>query len=343
MNCKQLNTIALEEVLRALGHLPTKQTEKEAWYLNPFAVESQASFKVDRPMNLWYLFSEGAGGTTTDFMQKYLNTSVKGVLEWASQQNFSSFHQQINSSIRKVSPEYRIEKVIALTNPKLINYLRDRGLSSKVDRYVKEIWYTNKDKHYYTIGFQNRSGGWELRNPYHKGSLLNKDISILQISPAIKNAENLKVYPDRALAVSHDNIPDRKVVVLEGFMDALSFIELKSNYQGDLLVLNSASLLKLAIKLLKGYNEISLFLDNDKAGRKCTKEIVKAYPHAKDFSNIYSEHKDLNEYLMEKRGQKFVATPKTESAAKQENECAEKQESCKEEKNRPTKGLRRRM
>ena len=35
MNCKQFNSISLEEVLLSLGHLPTKQNEKEAWYLNP--------------------------------------------------------------------------------------------------------------------------------------------------------------------------------------------------------------------------------------------------------------------------------------------------------------------
>ena len=48
MNCKQFNSISLEEVLQILGHLPTKQTEKEAWFLNPFSTENQASFKLDK-------------------------------------------------------------------------------------------------------------------------------------------------------------------------------------------------------------------------------------------------------------------------------------------------------
>ena len=62
MNCKQFNRISLEEVLLSLGPLPTKQNEKEAWYLNPFASESQASFKLDKRLNAWYLHSEGIGG-----------------------------------------------------------------------------------------------------------------------------------------------------------------------------------------------------------------------------------------------------------------------------------------
>ncbi|MCX8532688.1 hypothetical protein [Chryseobacterium luquanense] len=73
----------MKEALLILGHLPTKQNEKEAWYLNTFASESQASFKLDRRLNVWYLHSEGIGGNITDFMKKYLNASVSEVLVWA--------------------------------------------------------------------------------------------------------------------------------------------------------------------------------------------------------------------------------------------------------------------
>ncbi|WP_157885746.1 toprim domain-containing protein [Chryseobacterium cucumeris] len=267
-------------------------------------------------------------------MQKYLAISVKGVLEWASAQNFSSFHQQSHQA-RKTPTEYRIDKVQELTHPNLLQYLGQRGLSSKVYRYVKEIWFTMKEKSYYAIGFQNQSGGWEVRNPYYKGALLGKDISILNISPATQSVGAQQGH--------HDGIPDGKVAVVEGFMDALSFIEMKGSYQGKLLVLNSTSLLKKAIDALKGYIEINLFLDYDKTGKKATNEILKVYPHAKDFSHIYAEHKDLNAYLMAKKQRQAVPAPKAEVLAKQKNDGAEKQESCEEEKNRPTKGLRRRM
>ncbi|MBL3545955.1 toprim domain-containing protein [Chryseobacterium sp. KMC2] len=343
MNCKQLNSIGMEEVLAFLGHLPTRQNEKEAWYLSPFGAESHASFKVDRRLNLWYLFSEGVGGTNTDFMQKYLNTTVKGVLDWASEQVFSSFHQQINSSIRKVSPEYRIEKAMDLHHPNLIDYLQTRGLSSKIHPYVKEIWFSIKEKPYYALGFKNRSGGWELRNAYYKGALLNKDISILHINPAVQNAEHLEVHHDNDLPVSHDGIPACRIAVVEGFVDALSLIEMKGSYQGDLLVLNSVSLLKKAIDYLKRYTQISLLLDNDAAGRKCTQQILKAFPYAKDFSHLYHAHKDLNGYLMEKRQRQSLSALKTEPSTGNEKDKAEKQESWREETNSMKKGVRRRM
>lgn len=212
MNCKQFNTIPLEEVLQKLGHLPTKQNEKEAWFLNPFGTETQASFKLDKKLNLWYLFSEGIGGNNTDFMLKYSNTSLKEVLEWAQKQNFSSFQPQINNELRNAIPNYQIKKVIELQNENLKNYLFERGLSSTVYPFIKEIHFTINDKNLYAIGFENISKGWELRNTFYKGSLQKKDISIVNFNRIDDN---------------------KKVVVFEGFIDALSFIEMQKIYKGD--------------------------------------------------------------------------------------------------------------
>ena len=139
MNCKQFNSIQLEEVLQILGHLPTKQTEKEAWFLNPFAKENHASFKLDKRNNIWYLHSEGIGGNNTDFMQKYLNASVKEVLEWAEKQNFSSFQQQNVFHSKNSNPNYQITEIKELQNEHLKNYLHQRGLSSIIYPLIKEV------------------------------------------------------------------------------------------------------------------------------------------------------------------------------------------------------------
>ena len=157
MNCKQFNTTPLEEVLASLGHLPTKQNEKEAWFLNPFGTETQASFKLDKKLNLWYLFSEGIGGNNTDFMLKYLNTSLKEVLEWAEKQNFSSFQPQNDIHLQKSIPNYQITKITELQNKNLKNYLLQRGLSSGVYPFIKEVHFTIKDKNLYAVGFENLS------------------------------------------------------------------------------------------------------------------------------------------------------------------------------------------
>ena len=278
MNCKQFNTIPLEEVLQNLGHLPTKQNEKEAWFLSPFSTENHASFKLDKRNNVWYLHSEGIGGNNIDFMMKYLKASVKEVLEWAEKQHFSSFQPQ--NSIQKqnsLKQNYQITEIKELQNENLKDYLHQRGLSTKVYPLVKEIHFTIGEKKLYAIGFENLSEGWELRNSFYKGSLLKKDISVINLN--------------------NDKKKNKNVVVFEGFMDALSFVEMKPFFKGDVLVMNSISLLNKAKEYLKHYSEIHLFLDNDKAGKICKNEILKSFPEAKNHSEIYALHKDLNDYL----------------------------------------------
>lgn len=162
MNCKQFNTINLEEVLAALGHLPVRQNDKEAWYLNPFSDEKQASFKLDKRLNLWYLFSEGIGGTATDLVQKYLGASVNDVLQWASEQDFSSFPQQTNVLAAKPELNYYIDRIGNIQNVNLMRYLHERGISAKIYPIIKEIWFTMGSKKLYAIGFKNRLDGWEI-------------------------------------------------------------------------------------------------------------------------------------------------------------------------------------
>ena len=307
MNCKQFNAIKLEEVLFSLGHHPTKQTEKEAWFLNPFANENHASFKLDKRNNIWFLHSEGIGGNNTDFMQKYLKASVKVVLEWAEKQNFSSFQQQNVIHSINSKPNYQITEIKKLQNEHLKSYLHQRGLSKVVYPLVKEIHFTIGEKKLYAIGFENFSGGWELRNSFYKGSLLKKDISVVNLNNESQN----------------QNETGKRIVVFEGFMDALSFVEMKPFFIGDLLVMNSISLLNRTKEHLKIYSEIHLFLDNDKAGETCKNEILKSFPEAKNHSEIYALHKDLNDYLQFKNNTEIEKKQQIDLKSKQEQEESE--------------------
>ena len=300
MNCKQFNSISLEEVLVSLGYLPTKQNEKEAWFLNPFSTENHASFKLDKRNNVWYLHSEGIGGNNIDFMMKYLKASVKEVLEWAEKQNFSSFQSQKDYHSKSSSLNYHITEIKELQNENLKIYLQQRGLSPTVYSLVKEVHFAIGEKKLYAIGFENLSGGWELRNQFYKGSLLKKDISVVNLNNNLEKNKN--------------------VVVFEGFMDALSFVEMKPFFIGDLLVMNSISLLNRTKEHLKIYSEIHLFLDNDKAGETCKNEILKSFPEAKNHSEIYALHKDLNDYFVFRNNTKIEKQQRIELNPKQEQE-----------------------
>ena len=303
MNCKQFNSIKLEEVLVSLGHHPTKQNEKEAWYRNPFATENQASFKLDKRNNIWYLHSEGIGGNNIDFMKKYLKSSVKEVLEWTEKQNFSSFQpQNVIQKQNSLNQNYQITEIKELQNENLKKYLHQRGLSQIIYPLIKEVHFTIGEKNLYTIGFENLSGGWELRNSFYKGSLLKKDISLINLNNQTEN---------------------KNVAVFEGFTDALSFVEMKPFFNGDLLVMNSVSLLNRTKEYLKNYSEINLFLDNDKAGETCKNSILKSFPEAKDHSEIYTLHKDLNDYLLSKNKTKIEKQQQQEQKFKQEQQESE--------------------
>ena len=275
MNCTQFNKISVEEVLQSLGHYPTKQNEKEAWFINPFSKENNASFKINKNLNYWYLFSEGIGGNNIDFMKKYLNTSISEVLVWAENQNFSSFqNQKKNFLLQSEKKNYEILMIQDVQNKNLINYLKQRGLTEIVFLFIKEIHFKMNNKELYAVGFQNKSEGWELRNAIFKGSIHKKDVSLLK-----HKSENLYVF--------------------EGFMDALSFIELKKGLHGNLLILNSVSMYENAKEILKNYSNVFLFLDNDLAGRNLMTKFSIDFPEAVDCAYLYAGFNDLNDYLIQ--------------------------------------------
>ena len=278
MNCKQFNSISLEEVLQILGHLPTKQTEKEAWFLNPFSTENQASFKLDKRNNIWYLYSEGISGNNTDFMIKYLNASVKEVLEWAENQIFSSFHQQNfpNQKLENLHKNYEIIEVKEIQHPALMEYLRTRKVENQTE-FLKEIHYQMNDKNYFGIGFKNNSGGYEIRNKYSKICLGKKDVS------TIKNGSgNVKIF--------------------EGFFDFLSFKNIENFLEkepSDYIILNSVSMIHNIKNSLGNYENIELYFDNDEAGNRAVKMLKNELENIEDCRVLYSDLKDLNEYLIQ--------------------------------------------
>ena len=275
MNCTQFNKISVEEILQSLGHFPTKQTEKEAWFLNPFSKENNASFKINKRINSWYLFSEGIGGNNIDFMKKYLNASISEVLNWAENQNFSSFHQQTKSQkLFNLRKTYEILEVKEIQHPALIQYLKSRKVEAQ-KHLVSEIHYQMNDKKYFGIGFKNDSEGFEIRNAYSKICLDKKDITTIK-----NNSKSLRIF--------------------EGFFDFLSFKNIEKsleNETSDYMILNSVSMINKIKNSLKNYEKIDLYFDNDEAGNRAVELIKNEKNEAEDCRVLYSDFKDLNDWL----------------------------------------------
>ena len=276
MNCTQFNKISVEEILQSLGHFPTKQNEKEAWFLNPFSKENNASFKINKRINSWYLFSEGIGGNNIDFMKKYLNASISEVLNWAENQNFSSFHQQTKSQkLFNLPKTYEILEVKEIQHPALIQYLKSRKVEAQ-KHLVSEIHYQMNDKKYFGIGFKNDSEGFEIRNAYSKICLDKKDITTIK-----NNSKSLRIF--------------------EGFFDFLSFKNIEKsleNETSDYMILNSVSMINKIKNSLENYEKIEIYFDNDEAGNRAVELIKNEKNEAEDCRVLYSDFKDLNEWLV---------------------------------------------
>jgi DNA primase len=276
MNTAQAREIPIEKVLQNLGCEPTKTNEKESWYLSPFRVEKSASFKINRKINRWFDHGEQKGGNAIDFVVLQFGFSISEALEYLSKfETFFFFQKQIsqtNDIKNENSPT--IIKTIPIQHSALIQYLNQRGITKfRSIKQLKEIHYSIQEKKYFALGFENNSGGFEVRNKYAKLCLNKKD------STTILNNGT-------------------KICVFEGFFDFLSFYVFANLTieKTDYLILNSVALLSKNLSLLANYNGIELYLDNDETGDKYTSSILNQFSTAQDCRTMYKGFKDLNEY-----------------------------------------------
>ncbi|HEX5171929.1 MAG TPA: toprim domain-containing protein [Cyclobacteriaceae bacterium] len=273
--------IPIAGYLSSIGIEPAKIRGNNYWYRSPLRVERDPSFKVNVKLNLWYDHGSGEGGTIIDLGAKLNTCSAAEFVQKLSNDNLDhrfSFHQPDSKATEN---KLTIISVSDLRSQELINYLRGRAIDEDVAfRYCKEVSFQIADKVYSAVGFGNRSGGYELRNHWFKGSSTPKDVSFI------------------------DN-DSPKLCVAEGFMDFLSIEQLKSNTpsfgsETNFLILNSLSFLSRTLPLLKSH-ETFLFLDNDQAGIKAKKDLHKRHIPFVDCSGFYSSCKDVNEYLVNQK------------------------------------------
>ena len=151
--------------------------------------------------------------------------------------------------------------------------------------HCRQVSYRVHGKPYFAIGFQNVSGGWELRSKLFKGCIPPKDISL----------------------VSRQGMPTDTCDVFEGFFDFLSAATLGLTGGNDALVLNSVGNLERSFCYLDGYGKINCYLDNDEAGRKTFEALHTRYAEKTvDCSRGYADSKDLNEHLQKKLSERVT-------------------------------------
>jgi DNA primase len=262
------------DYLEQNGYRPVKIKYGSAWFQSPTRTETTPSFKVDLNKNLWYDFGTGEGGNIIDLVLKMTNSTVPEALAHISSRS-SSLGERRFSSMGEAG-HIEIDRIQALANPALIQYLKSRGISMLYARcYLKEAYYSVHGRQYFALAFANDKGGYELRNAYFKTGSSPKYYT------TIPGKENSKLN------------------VFEGFMDFLSSCTIHGQFPSfRTIVLNSLSFLPRIEPELAAATEVHLYLDNDESGRKATEKILAAYDQVTDWATIrYPDHKDINDYL----------------------------------------------
>lgn len=297
MNIEQAKAIPIAQILEQINIHPTRMNERESWYLSPIRDESTASFHVHNTKNVWFDFGEGIGGDSIKLVQAILQSqgrecSVSEALSWLRQtMGGNVVYQAIQRSFAEnKEPALSLKSVKAISNVGLIHYLESRGISLSVaQKVLKQVSFTNSntDKTLFALGLPNEEEGYELRNPFFKGSIGIKTISFIRGSQPKPPGINF----------------------FEGMMDYLSVITQRNGQplKNDTIVLNSVACIPQVIPYLTdyGYAIGYTWMDNDGAGKKATCSLASIFKANETIAHcpmnrIYQPHKDVNAWHMQR-------------------------------------------
>jgi hypothetical protein len=294
MNCDEANNIDIVDFLASLGYQPAKQKGNNYWYISPLPgrQEKTPSFKVNRSKNVWYDFGLWEGGSLIDLGTRMYKCDVSDFLRQLSGTNKNRPLIVVDRSTTiEDEPKIKIVSVGPITSRPLYYYLHTRAIPPALAKqYLQEVNFEINEKRQYALGFKNRSGGYELRNSYFKGSSSPKDIRL----------------------VEHGS--DR-VVVFEGFFNFLSFLahhQQATKGLPDAIILNTKGFFNSSRPIMEKYKHVDLYMDNDKAGRDATESVCgheKSKGIYTDCSDLYASHKDYNKWWQHLNSAKKVITP----------------------------------
>ena len=293
MNIDHANAIPMPEILAKINQHPKRMSGDEALYSSPLRKEKTPSFWVYTKSNSWYDYGAGMGGDVVKFVCLYLKSTredcnVADALRWirnmsgqeilVSPVDFDKSHG--DTSLLTIRSESDIRHIA------LIRYLESRHISLEVAKaHLREVVIDNRitGKSFIALGFKNEDGGYELRNPFFKGSTSPKTLTFI-----------------RGMAC-----PAKRIHLFEGFMDYLSLITRfgYSYLSGDSIILNSVNALPKAYPYIKGYGYQTVYswLDNDKAGNNAVRllsEFIRAEKGMRyvRMNKMYAPHKDVNDW-----------------------------------------------
>ena len=274
MNCSEAKNISIKAVLESFSLFPSKENSRTAFYFALDREEKTPSLSVDFSKNTAFDFGTGKSYDSISIVQAMKKCSISDALKYLEQFNF--YFQKQNLKLVNLPKGYEIIEVKEIKHPALLDYLKRRNVEDQ-KKWVEEIHYRMNDKNYFGIGFKNDSGGYEIRNAYSKICLGKKDITSIK-----NNSKNVRVF--------------------EGFFDFLSFKKVENYLEketSDYIILNSVTMIHKIKNSLGNYKNIELYFDNDEAGTRAVEMIKNDLKNAEDFRVLYSDFKDLNDWLIQ--------------------------------------------
>ncbi len=291
MNIKEAKAIPMAVILEKIGYQPVKEKGHKAVYSSPLRAERTPSFHVNNAMNAWYDFGEGKGGNVVDFTCAYLasqkeTNSISDALHWLSR--LAGVTSHITTAYKPTfidkEPSLVVKKTSSIQHKALLNYLTQRRipLSVATPHLVQVFLYNpTSSKSFFALGMKNEEDGFELRNPFFKGSAGQKTISFIRGMVAKPSSINL----------------------FEGSFDYLSALAYQkvNRFADDTIILHSLSLISHALPYITnyGYRNAFTWLDNDTAGTKATHLLADFFAtedglQHKPMNAVYAGHKDVN-------------------------------------------------
>ena len=302
MRATDASNIPIERYLLVEGYKHSRVgfNGDELWYQSPIrSGDSTPSFKVNRVKNLWYDHGLDEGGDVIKLvctLRKVTVAEALSIIESLERQGLprvdneaarnlgnTNSNSQGKFTSDHLSSVTKIIKVQDISHQALLTYLKQRCLCLEVAHlYLKEVHYQRigSAQIYFTLGWPN-GDGFDTRNAYFKGFVgTGKTISTINV----EGNEN--------------------VLIFEGFMDFLSYVNYRTHLSKDegVLILHSTALRRQAVKYLQNKNikKIKLYLDNDEAGGTSKEFFKKSLPgiEQSDCSDIYAGYKDFNEWFV---------------------------------------------
>ena len=306
INAEQIkDQVSLVALLARLGHAPAYRSGKELFYKSMLREENTPSLCVNEALNVW--FDHGGanasginGGNVIDFGIAFWYPStfnevvakISAIMTITPSENLSQDYRDRRPRIPATRvTNYTIETIKELNNhPAITRYLQSRGIWEAAQDSIKEVYYAINNgpkagRQFFSAGWQNDAGGWELRN-----RIGERDFK------ACLGRKAITTIPGDESSLS----------LFEGYMDYLSWRQDNPESLDTIIVLNSVNLLHVAINKASTFTTANVYFDRDNAGQAALGQLLKAMPNATDRSDIYRGFKDYNEMLMARPPQNIL-------------------------------------